>query len=202
MKVLVFSDIHSDLGALSSLMEMETDYYVAAGDLVNFAHGLEKVGEILKPRGKRVWVLPGNHESERDIARLCADYGLNEFHGRSFELQGFHVAGLGYSNITPFRTPGEYSESELAMRLRTFERLKPLVLICHCPPRNTPLDGAIEGSHFGSDAVRDFIESQQPSFFLCGHVHESAGVSCTLGKTRAANVGKRGYLLDFDTLAP
>jgi hypothetical protein len=27
-------------------------------------------------------------------------------------------------------------------------------------------------------------------------------VRCTLGKTRAANVGKRGYLLDFDTLAP
>jgi Icc-related predicted phosphoesterase len=201
MKVLVFSDIHSDLGALARLMGMEADYYVAAGDLVNFGRGLDKVGEILKPRGKQVWVLPGNHESERDIARLCSDFGLNEFHGRSFELQGFHVAGLGYSNITPFRTPGEYSESELATRLRSFERLKPLVLICHCPPRNTPLDAA-HGGHFGSDAVRDFINAEQPSYFFCGHIHEAAGVSCTLGKTRAVNVGKHGYLLDFDTLAP
>lgn len=202
MKVLVFSDIHSDLAALSRLMDIEADYYVAAGDLVNFARGLEKVGEILKSRGKKVWVLPGNHESERDIGRLCADFGLNEFHGRSFELQGFHVAGLGYSNITPFKTPGEYSESELAMRLQGFERLKPLVLICHCPPRNTPLDMAHEGTHLGSDAVRDFIDAEQPSFFLCGHVHEAAGVTCTIGRTRGMNVGKRGYLLDFDTLAP
>ncbi len=202
MKLLVFSDIHSDLPVLSRLMDIEADYYIAAGDMVNFARGLDKVGEVLRRRADKVWVLPGNHESERDAARLCSDYGLNEFHGRSFMVNGFHVAGLGYSNITPFRTPGEYSESEIAMRLQVFERIKPLVLICHCPPRNTPLDRAHEGAHFGSDAVLDFINAQQPSYFFCGHVHESGGVSCTLGKTRCVNVGKQGYLLDFDTLAP
>jgi Icc-related predicted phosphoesterase len=30
------------------------------------------------------------------------------------------VAGLGYSNPTPFNTPGEYSEKELAARLAGF----------------------------------------------------------------------------------
>jgi Icc-related predicted phosphoesterase len=202
MKLLVFSDIHSDLAALSRLMDTEADYYVAAGDMVNFARGLDKVGEILQRRGDRVWVLPGNHESERDISRLCSEHGLNDFHGRRFEVQGFHVAGLGYSNPTPFQTPGEYSESEIAERLQSFEPICPLVLICHCPPRNTPLDRAREGGHFGSDAVRDFIDTFQPSYFFCGHIHEAAGVSCSLGKTRCLNVGKRGYLVDFDTLTP
>lgn len=200
MRLLVFSDIHSDLAALSRLMDIEADYYVAAGDLVTFARGLNRVGEILRRRGERVWVLPGNHESERDIDRLCADFHLTPFHGRSFETQGVHVAGLGYSNITPFQTPGEYSEPEIAGKLRSFENLEPLVLICHCPPRNTPLDRAGEGAHFGSDAVREFIDLQQPSYFFCGHIHEAAGVSHTMGKTRCVNVGKQGYLLDFDTL--
>src|ERR1035438_1317731 len=42
MKLLIFSDIHGDLGALARLMDTEADYYVAAGDLVNFGRGLDR----------------------------------------------------------------------------------------------------------------------------------------------------------------
>ena len=62
--ILLFSDIHSDLKALEALMAVEADYYFAAGDLVNWAKGLDKVGAIMKPRAERVMVIPGNHESE------------------------------------------------------------------------------------------------------------------------------------------
>ncbi len=61
-----------------------------------------------------------------------------------------HVAGLGYSSPTPFNTPGEYSEEEMAARLAKFADLKPLVLICHAPPLNTALDRVNEGLHAGS----------------------------------------------------
>ena len=33
MKLLIFSDIHNNLKALERLMDMEADYYFAAGDL-------------------------------------------------------------------------------------------------------------------------------------------------------------------------
>lgn len=200
MRMLVFSDIHGDTNALRQLMETEADYYVAAGDLVNFAKGFEKVGPVLQARGKRVFVLPGNHESPADIDRFCAAYGLQPFHERSIEIDGHHVAGLGCSNPTPFNTPGEYTEAQLHEKLEPFARLKPLVLVCHCPPRRTPLDEAHPGAHFGSESIRKFVEDHQPVWFFCGHIHEAAGRVINLGQTRAANVGKRGYLLDFATL--
>lgn len=196
-RALIFSDIHNDARALTKLMATEADYYFAAGDLVSWERGLDQMGEIMQPRADRVYVLPGNHESEQDIARLCARFGFVNFHGASIETAGVHVAGLGYSNPTPFDTPGEYSEEELAARLLKFAGLKPLVLICHAPPLDTPLDRVRGGLHAGSRSVREFIEKYQPIHFFCGHIHEAEGVSMKIGETQARNVGKKGYLLEM-----
>lgn len=196
MKLLVFSDIHSDSAALEKLLDIDADLYFAGGDLVNWGRGLDRAGPILARRAERMYVLPGNHESEDDITRLCAEYALHNFHGETLWADRFHVAGLGYSSPTPFNTPGEYSETELARRLSKFADLSPLILICHCPPKDTPLDRVGRGIHAGSAAVRDFIEKHQPDYFFCGHVHESAGVEANLGRTRCRNVGKKGYLLE------
>jgi uncharacterized protein len=198
MKLLIFSDIHGDLRALERLLESEADYYVAAGDLVNFGRGLDRCGEILRRRAGRVYVLPGNHESAAQIASLCTDFGLRDFHEQHEQWGRYQVAGLGYSNPTPFHTPGEYSEAELARKLDSFAGLAPLLLICHCPPYETALDRIRDGLHGGSTAVRDFLLREQPEYFFCGHIHEAAGVSVEIGKTRAMNVGKHGYLLELD----
>jgi Icc-related predicted phosphoesterase len=197
VKLLIFSDIHADYSALEHLVETDADFYFAAGDLVNWNRSLDRVGPILARRSQKMYVLPGNHESEESIAQLCHDFHLHNFHGASLSLDGYHVAGLGYSNPTPFDTPGEYSESDIAARLEPFAALSPLILICHCPPQGTPLDRVPAGTHFGSTAVREFIEKYQPAYFFCGHVHEAAGSETLIGKTRARNVGKKGYLLDL-----
>jgi Icc-related predicted phosphoesterase len=196
-RALIFSDIHNDAKTLERLMDIEADYYVAAGDLVNWARGLDKMGEVMKRRADRMYVMPGNHESARDIEGLCERFGFMNFHERSVEIGGMHVAGLGYSSPTPFNTPGEYSEEEIAARLAKFVGLKPLVLICHCPPLNTTLDQIKEGLHAGSRSVREFIEAQQPAYFFCGHIHEAEGVVIQMGSTSAQNVGKKGYLLEL-----
>jgi hypothetical protein len=200
VKLLIFSDIHGDRAALERLMAVEADYYFAAGDLANFGRGLEAMGPILQKRAERMYVLPGNHEAEADNARFCREFGFHDFHGRTMQIAGYHVAGLGYSNPTPFNTPGEYSEQELRERLGKFSGLEPLVLICHTPPKGTALDRAAEGQHFGSDAIREFIEREQPRYFYCGHIHEAAGQHALLGRTEGWNVGKRGQLLDLPPL--
>lgn len=200
MKLLIFSDIHGDRAALEKLMATEADYYFADGDLANWGRGLDQLGPILAKRGERVYVLPGNHESEEDIAQFCQQYGFHNFHGQTIDVDGYKVAGLGYSNPTPFNTPGEYTEPELAGRLEKFAGLHPLILICHTPPKNTKLDRADEGQHYGSQAVRDFIEREQPRYFYCGHIHEAAGQKDVLGRTQAFNVGKRGMILDLQVL--
>jgi uncharacterized protein len=200
MRLLIFSDIHGDKGALEKLMAIEADYYFAAGDLANFGRGLEQLGPILQKRAAQMYVMPGNHESETDIVRFCDQYGFRNLHGQSMQIGDFQIAGLGYSNPTPFNTPGEYTEQELAARLAKFDQLEPLILICHAPPKLTKLDRAGEGQHFGSQAVRDFIDRRQPLRFYCGHIHEAAGQQDTIGRTLGWNVGKRGQLLDLDEL--
>jgi hypothetical protein len=198
LKLLLFSDIHNDWKTLERLLTQEADYYIAAGDLVSWARGLDRAGEILRSRGDKVYVLPGNHETASQVAGMCEKFGLNNLHERHIEVARWHVAGLGYSGPTPFDTPGEYSEAELAERLERFAGLSPLVLVCHAPPYETRLDRVREGLHAGSTAVRDFIQANQPAWFFCGHIHEAEGVGIDIGPTHAWNVGKKGYLLELD----
>ena len=198
MRIMLFSDIHSDLRSLERLLTVDADYYIAAGDLVNWAKGFDRVGQVLERRADRVYVIPGNHESDHDIVRMCEQYGLNPLHGKSIPVGSHHLAALGYSNRTPFNTPGEYTEQELAERLKPFSALSPLILVCHCPPKGTSLDRAGEGLHFGSVAVKSFIDEHQPAYFFCGHIHEAEGAQTTIGKTKAVNVGKRGFVLEID----
>lgn len=198
MRLFIFSDIHNDWKTLERLLEVEADYYIAAGDQVTWSKGIERCGEILQQRADRMYVLPGNHESADQVATMCARYGMHDFHERHFQVGRWQVAGLGYSNPTPFHTPGEFSEPQLAERLQRFSDLRPLVLVCHAPPHGTALDRIRQDLHAGSTAVRDFIERHRPEYFFCGHIHEAEGVAIEMGPTRARNVGKRGYLLELD----
>jgi Icc-related predicted phosphoesterase len=196
-KLLIFSDIHNDWKTLERHMSAEADYYIAAGDQLTWSKGEYRCGQILERRAGKVYVLPGNHESAEQIDGLCARFGLHNLHERHIEVGRWQVAGLGYSSPTPFNTPGEYSELQIAERLQRFADLEPLVLICHAPPFDTALDQIRPGLHAGSRAVREFIDQRQPSYFFCGHIHEAEGVEVRLGETLAKNVGKRGHVLEL-----
>lgn len=198
MRVLLFSDIHNDLAALRALAAREAHWYVCAGDLVSWARGLDACGEILRPLGQRLLVLPGNHEDEAGIAAFCSKFGFQSVHRRQLELGGRRFAFLGYSNPTPFDTPGEYTEAELERLLQPFRTSEPEVMVCHCPPHGTALDRMRNGQHAGSTAIRHFLDEVQPRWFFSGHIHETEGVSVDIGVTWGHNPGKRGYLLEFD----
>ncbi len=197
MRVQIFSDVHGDLRALERAVAVEADIYIAAGDLVTWPAPLDACGKILAPLGGKLWAMPGNNETDEQIAAFCAQFGFRNFHDAAFEVEGMHFGGLGYSNPTPFDTPGEYGEEEIERRLAKFADLKPLVLVCHAPPLDSALDESAGGNHFGSSAVRAFLDAHPPAYFFCGHIHEAAGRTTRMGPTLAANVGKKGYLLEL-----
>jgi uncharacterized protein len=201
MKVLIFSDIHGDLRALERIVEQPADVYIDAGDLATFSRGLERCSEVLEPLGERLWVLPGNHETQDQTRSLCERLGFFDFHRRVRKLESktgpVLWAGLGYSNITPFNTPGEYSEEEIARALSAFDGLQPLYLVVHFPPADTRLDQYAPGKHAGSPALRQWVERTQPVYLFCGHIHETAGERETLGSTECINVGKQGYAIEI-----
>jgi uncharacterized protein len=200
VKVLIFSDIHGDTRALEKLVAQPADIYIANGDLSTFGKDLDRCGEIMKPLGKKVWVLPGNHESHDDSRAFCERFGFFDFHHQVRALKSergtTQWAGLGYSNITPFNTPGEYSEEEIGKALVPFENIKPLYLVVHFPPLGTRLDEFAAGKHAGSPTLREWVDRVQPLYLFCGHIHECAGRSDRLGATQAFNVGKKGYTLE------
>jgi uncharacterized protein len=201
MRILIFSDIHGDIRALEGVISQPADVYVAAGDLSTFGRGLDRCAEALRPLGERLWLLPGNHESHSQTRALCEQYGFFDFHRQVRPLESAkgvtQWAGLGYSNITPFNTPGEYSEDEIAGALSLFEDKKLLYLVVHFPPRDTKLDQVLSGKHAGSPALREWVERVQPAFLFCGHIHETAGLRDQIGSTQCINVGKQGYTVEL-----
>ena len=46
LNLLIFSDIHSDWKTLERLMSVEADYYISAGDQVNWGKGIDRCREI------------------------------------------------------------------------------------------------------------------------------------------------------------
>lgn len=201
MKIWLFSDIHGDLRALDRIVAQPADLYICVGDLATFGRGLERCAELLHPLGDKLWVLPGNHETHDNTKAFCQKFGFVDFHRQLRRLESArgttNWAGLGYSNITPFNTPGEYSEEEIANALEGFHGIKPLYLVVHFPPFNTRLDEFAPGKHAGSPALRDWVEKNQPAFLFCGHIHETAGFHERLGATQCFNVGKQGYMMEI-----
>jgi Icc-related predicted phosphoesterase len=201
VKILIFSDIHGDTRALQKLLARPADLYISAGDLCTFGRGLEGIGEIFQPLGEKVWVLPGNHETEQQNHDFCGRYGLIDIHRQVKQAGDFMWAGLGYSNPTPFDTPGEYSEEEIGEALMELEgqlqKSARLILVAHFPPYGTRLDQVAPGKHAGSPTLRAWVERIQPAYLFCGHIHECAGRSDRIGLTQCFNVGKNGHLLEI-----
>ncbi len=119
------------------------------------------------------------------------------FIGKKFKAGNSNWAGLGYSNITPFQTPGEYTEEEIAKALAEFDGVPPLNLVVHFPPLDTKLDEFAPGKHAGSATLRSWVEREKPATLFCGHIHETAGLSDAIGPTQCRNVGPEGYLLEI-----
>jgi Icc-related predicted phosphoesterase len=117
------------------------------------------------------------------------------------------MISLGYSSITPWHSPREVPDEELAKRI---DLLTPQItdmrygiFNLHCPPADTLIDqapkldstlkpvisgGQVEMASAGSKSVRNSIEQHQPLIGLHGHIHESRGVA-KIGRSLCLNPG-------------
>ena len=196
-------------GRIATETEMEVFVTLASERLEQWLHRAEKV---LSETGTPCYVIAGNDDPPEIATILDAHRGpLVRFcEDRVLEVPGgYLIAGLGFSNRTPWDTHREADEPELESRLRAViadagdsERL---IVSVHVPPYGTldvcplldtsvdPPRMLVKGGHViegsvGSTAVRDVLLETKPLLALCGHIHESRG-AIRLGRTLVVNPG-------------
>jgi len=149
----------------------------------------------------------GNDDSEELIPLLDTDH-LSYARDGAIDFGDLTLVSLGWSNPTPWDTPREASEDDIARRLDEMTAdLDPqrTVLNVHVPPYASGLDSAprldddlriqLEGGEpdlvpVGSTAVDAAIRRFQPLASLHGHIHEGRGTA-TIGRTTVVNPGSQ-----------
>ncbi len=197
MRVFIFSDIHTDTYRAKEMIDLNADIYILAGDVSDLRYGLKEMGETFSVLKEKLWIMAGNNELETDIRAMCKKYGFTFFHDQLIEKGGYSFFGLGYSNKTPFGTPGERSEEEIRKVLKKVKGRKKLILASHAPPEGSALDLTRSGKHAGCMALREFILSQEPIAVICGHIHENEGKIGILGRSVLFAAGKKGVMFDL-----
>lgn len=166
--------------------------------------------ERLAGSGVRVFISPGNDDEPAVAQALSRSNFVVNPDGGLVDLDDRLVmVSCGYSNVTPWHSPRELSEDDLAAELdRLFALTDPsaggdVLANIHVPPRDTPIDlaplltadmkpvveaGELRMVGVGSTAVRAAIMKHQPLVALHGHIHESPG-AVRLGRTLCLNPG-------------
>lgn len=204
MRIIAFGDVHMTAQRCRQIPGADSaDLIIATGDLTNYGKkpDAKTVLQDLLTINPNILAVIGNLD-HLEINDYLEQLDVN-LHGQARLIQGLvSVIGAGGSNITPFRTPTEFTENELAVILKQGydqamafcslpplnRRKMPLILVSHAPPKGTKVDRLASGKHVGSTAVRAFIENYQPDLCLTGHIHEARGEDW-LGVTHIINPG-------------
>lgn len=199
MKILAFSDLHTDVRACQRLVQVahtnQVQVAVGAGDFATMRRGLQPVIDVLAELPCPVVLVPGNGESVDELRAACQKYAhVHVLHGSSVEVESQIFFGLGYAvPETPFGAWScDLSENSAAELLRDC----PLgcVLVSHSPPHGH-VDQNSRGEHVGSRTILETIQRVKPKIVFCGHVHDSWQKSSRVGDAPVYNLGPMGSLI-------
>lgn len=199
MKILAFGDIHGDSRLAIKLAkraeEENVDLVVLCGDITfNDQSTQDLIGPFVK-RGKKVVLIPGNHESVATADFLAQLYGVTNLHGYSIKSGDVGFFGCGGANIGIHQLEEKEIFQLLNKSFNGIKNTKTKIMITHVHPSGTTME---KMTRFfpGSDGVREAVEKLKPDFLLCSHVHEAEGLEEKIGKTKVINVGKEGKIIE------
>lgn len=199
-KILAASDTHGDSKVTRKLAEKakkeNVDLVVLCGDITGFVETKDVIAPF-KRAGKKVLIIPGNHDSFATADFLAQVYGVKNIHGYSVKYDdiGFFGAG-GAINLPGF--PGATTDKELFSNLkRAHDSLKGIekkIMVTHMHPSESISEfSGIPGSKSITKAIKEF----KPDILIHGHIHEAAGFEQKIGKTRVINVGDDGTVIEI-----
>jgi Icc-related predicted phosphoesterase len=203
MQIMAFGDIHEYVHTLPDLAAplRQSDLILVTGDMTRWrgAETARKVLEAIWDYNPHVLAQVGNTDTW-EVQRYLEQCGIN-LHGQGYRFGDVGIFGVGGSTYTPFASPTELSEAEIADTLLAGYAMvrdaRYTILVAHCPPYQTAVDRLYSGAHVGSHSVRHFIETYQPDLCISGHIHEAPGED-TIGRTLLLNPGmlaQGGYVM-------
>lgn len=189
MKILAFSDLHSNAQAAAAIVKAsaEADLVIAAGDFCNYHKDLEVSVAALSQIPCPILAVPGNHESVDELTAAAIPQ-MTVLHGQTRAVGNLSFFGIGYGvPTTPFGPWScDLSEAEATEMLEDCHQVD--ILISHSPPKGIA-DTTSQGISVGSTAVRAATERLKPQLLLCGHIHEAWGQTGHIGDTAVHNLG-------------
>ncbi|MBU1040730.1 MAG: metallophosphoesterase family protein [Proteobacteria bacterium] len=200
---IAVGDVHESIGMLGAIPGIkEAEGLILTGDLTNRGRE-DKARRVLdqaRAANPNLLAQMGNMD-HAEVGELLTQRGENIHRQARLLAPGLVLMGVGWSTPTPFGTPSETSEVELARWIQETHQLAldlaasdcpaascRLVAVIHTPPLNTALDRIASGVHVGSASVRAFIEEAQPDVVICGHIHEAVAEE-RIGRSHVLNPG-------------
>lgn len=203
MKILAAGCIHSNSSLIESLAEQaekeNVDLVVLCGDLT---YGEQSTDNIIGPfvkKGKKVALVPGNHETIATAEFLAKKYGAVNLHGYHLKHEDVNGTvgffGCGGANIGLFQLPEEEIFYTLYKAHKGVKDSAKRIMVTHVHPSGSLME---QFSNFviGSRGVKKAIDVLKPDLLLCSHVHEASGLEETIGGTRVVNVSRIGKVIE------
>lgn len=159
MNVLAIADRRPKINILDTVRDNNTELIITLGDLTREdILQLEQVTTIPK-----IGVY-GNHDSGTYMPEL----GIWDMHLKVWDYNGLRFGG--FQGCIRYKENPEaimYTQEEASQMMTNFPKVD--VFLCHCPPRG--INDEEELAHQGFNALRDYIEREQPKVLLHGHTY-------------------------------
>ncbi|MFW6040618.1 MAG: metallophosphoesterase family protein [Thermoplasmatota archaeon] len=166
LRMLVFSDVHGDMGALNTIdlskQKYDPDLFVMCGDITHFGDLSWAVSFFEKINGDLIGVT-GNCDPE-SIKKAYDSVGGDYLHHNIVSRKGIKFTGLSGS---------KYSEDSVKRFNKYANRAD--IFVLHSPPYGY-LDKTNRGKHIGERSLLRVIDKNEPLLVLSGHVHEDRGI--------------------------
>ena len=203
LKILAAGDIHGDKSLTKSLAmrakKENVDLVILTGDLTLFEQSTDDIIGPFAKQGKKVLIIPGNHETVATTNFLTEVYSnTKNIHGYAVEMGDVGIFGAGgTSNVGPFSV---FSDRELYELLgKGFNQVKDKkikLMVTHGHPTNSFIEKFTQ-FFGGSYGIEKAIKRFKPDIALCSHVHEAGGIEEKIGKTRLINVSREGKIIEI-----
>src|SRR3989338_8520463 len=200
MKFLAAGDIHGDTGLAKKLADKaekeKVDLVILCGDLTYRERSTCNIIGAFVKKKKKVFLIPGNHETIATADFLAELYDVTNLHGYSIKYKDIGFFGCGVANIGLFQLSEDEIFSSLKKGFDNIKDSRKKVMITHVHPSDTAMEKFTK--YFpGSDGVKKAIDKFKPDFLLCSHVHEAEGIEEKVGKTKVINVGRKGKIIEI-----